>query len=267
MQQNIRCICVLLALQLIFALVVLPVAGITNGTAADSQGKPTISATLSAAFVTPGQSIRVMGIATGKVTEGVQVWIFAGNYVNVSTVPVNPSGTFSSTYNTTGLPPAKYYVIVQHPGSDNSLQITTSGDTGQVINRKTNTTIFNFTGTGSVHDEAAVSALSDAFNEPGVDDIYTKSVFTIVSANETVPTYPGTIVPGLDSHGCNITAGYTWCGEKQTCIRTSEESCSAASATQNVTPAATTKKSPVQFVTVLAGIAIALGAVLYARKQ
>ena len=267
MQHNTRCICVLLVLQLIFALLVLPVSGITNGTAAGSPAKPTISATLSAAYITPGQPIKVMGIATGTVTQGVQVWVFAGNYVNVSIVPVNPSGTFSATYTTTGLPPAKYYVIVQHPGSDNSLQIMTSGYAGQVINRKTNATIFNFTGTGSVHDEAAVTALSDAFNEPGVDDIYTKAVFTILPANETVPTYPGTIVPGLDSHGCNITAGYTWCGEKQTCIRTSEETCSAASATQNVTPAATTRKSPVEIVTVLAGIVIALGAALYGRKQ
>lgn len=267
MQQSTRYICILLALQLVFALVVLPVSGIVNETASGSPAKPTISASLSAAYIAAGQPIRVMGIATGTVPEGVQVWIFAGNYVNVSTVPVNPSGTFSATYNTTGLPPAKYYVIVQHPGSDKSLQITTSGYSGQVINGKTNATIFSFTGAGSVHDEAAVTALSNAFRDTGADDVYTKSVFTIVSANETVPTYPGTLVGSdQDSHGCIPSAGYSWCEEKQKCLRTWEENCSASSATQAVTPA-TSAKSPVQIVTVLAGITLGLGAVLYSRKR
>ncbi len=113
------------------------------------------------------------------------------------TAAVNPSGTFSNAYTTTGLAPAKYYVIVQHPGVDNSLQITTKGNTGQVINRKTNATVFSFTGAGNLVDAAAVTALSNAFNAPGVDDIYTKLVFTILPANEAVPTYPGnTPAPG-----------------------------------------------------------------------
>ncbi|MFY9799757.1 MAG: hypothetical protein WAK10_00755 [Methanoregula sp.] len=235
MDKKIRYFCVLIAL-LIAALCVLPVS-------AAVETKPSISTSLSAVYIKAGQPITVMGIATGTVTEGVQVWIFAGNYVNVSIVPVNPSGTFSTTYNTSGLPPAKYYVIVQHPGSDNSLQITSSGYSGQVINKKTNATIFSFTGTGSVTDAAAVTALSNAFSAEGVDDIYAKQVFTILPENETVPTYPGTIAPG-----------------------------SATPATQSGTAAATTvvpaaTKSPVAIVTVLAGIALALGAAMYVRKQ
>lgn len=234
MDKKIQYFCVLIAL-LIAALCVLPVS-------AAVEEKPSISASLSAVYIKSGQPITVMGIATGTVTEGVQVWIFAGNYVNVSTVMVNPSGTFSNTYNTSGLPPAKYYVIVQHPGNDNSLQITTSGYSGQVINRKTNATIFSFTGTGSVTDAAAVTALSNAFSSEGVDDIYSKQIFTILPENETVPTYPGTIAPGSTT--------------------SSTQSGTAAS---TVVPAAT--KSPLAIVTVLAGIVLALGAALYVRKQ
>jgi len=240
MHKNTRFVCGLLALQLIVALLVLPVSAAT-------EGKPTISASLSTVYLKAGQPLTVQGIATGQVTEGVQIWIFAGSYLNVSTVAVNPSGTFSNAYITTGLAPAKYYVIVQHPGVDNSLQISTKGNTGEVINRKTNATVFSFTGAGNLVDAAAVTALSNAFNAPGVDDFYTKLVFTVLPATEAVPTYPGnTPAPG-----------------------------SVTSATQAASPAGTgvipvsttTAKSPAGLVTVIAGITLALGAALYTRKQ
>ena len=240
MHKNTRFVCGLLALQLIVALLVLPVSAAT-------EGKPTISASLSTVYLKAGQPLTVQGIATGQATEGVQIWIFAGSYLNVSTVAVNPSGTFSNAYITTALAPAKYYVIVQHPGVDNSLQISTKGNTGEVINRKTNATVFSFTGAGNLVDAAAVTALSNAFNAPGVDDIYTKLVFTILPATEAVPTYPGnTPAPG-----------------------------SVTSATQAASPAGTgvipvsttTAKSPAGLVTVIAGITLALGAALYTRKQ
>jgi hypothetical protein len=133
----------------------------------------------------------VSGVATGgNLTGGVQIWAFAGNYVNVSTVPVNADGTFSKTYQTAGLPPATYYVIVQSPGKDGSLNIimeTTGQYSGQVVNTRTGKNIFNFTGTGSVQDSAAALALSEAFNLPGVDDIYTKCTFHLIAPETAAP--------------------------------------------------------------------------------
>ena len=109
-------------------------------------------------------------------------------------------------------------MIVQHPGSDNSLQITTGGTPGQVINRKTNATIFTFTGSGSLTDTAAVTALSSAFEAPGVDDVYTKMVFTILPAGETVPTYPGnTLAPSATSPSQPATPGATTLGTNYNC--------------------------------------------------
>jgi hypothetical protein len=237
MHMNTRYFCILMAVLLLAALLVLPVSAATDG-------KPTISASLSAVYLKAGQPLTVMGVATGTVTEGVQIWVFAGNYVNVSTVPVNPSGTFANTYTTSSLSPAKYYVIVQHPGSDNSLQITTSGTAGQVINRKTNATIFTFTGSGSLTDTAAVTALSSAFEAPGVDDVYTKMVFTILPAGETVPTYPGnTLAPSATSPSQPATPGAT-----------------------TLVPTTTAKKAPVESITILAGIALACGAIHSCRK-
>jgi hypothetical protein len=40
--------------------------------------------------------------------------------------------------------------------------------------------IFNFTGTGSVRDAAAAQQLSDAINNQGVDDAYTKLTFDLI---------------------------------------------------------------------------------------
>ena len=76
MHKNTRFIYGLCALQLIVALLVLPVSAAT-------EGKPTISASMSTVFLKAGEPLTVQGIATGQATEGVQIWIFAGNYLNV----------------------------------------------------------------------------------------------------------------------------------------------------------------------------------------
>jgi hypothetical protein len=140
--------------------------------------KPSVSATESSTTPIVGDPLTISGVATGgNLASGVQMWIFAGNYVNVTTVPVNADGTFSKTYQTAGLPPAMYYIFVQSPSTDGVFDIDLYDAgvySGQVVNTKTKATVFNFTGTGSVQDAAASKALSDALNQPGQDDVYTK---------------------------------------------------------------------------------------------
>ncbi|MFA4849440.1 MAG: hypothetical protein WC626_06905 [Methanoregula sp.] len=190
-----------IALILLAALVVLPVSGVTNATTAVTStssaasgvtvAKPFISATVSSTTPTVGDPVTISGVATGgNLASGVQIWIFAGNYVNVSTVPVNSDGTFSKTYQTAGLPPATYYVFVQSPATDGVFDINLIDAgiySGQVINTKTKTTVFNFTGTGSVQDAAASQALSNALNMPGQDDVYTKLTFQLMAPVATTP--------------------------------------------------------------------------------
>jgi hypothetical protein len=50
-----------------------------------------------------------------SIPSGVRICVFAGNYVNISTTPLNAGNSFSQTYFPTGLPLAKYYVLVQSP--------------------------------------------------------------------------------------------------------------------------------------------------------
>lgn len=181
-----------IVLVLLAALVVLPVSGLTIVTQTSAPTTPFISATYSPATPTVGDPVTISGVATGgNLNAGVQIWVFAGNYVNVSTVPVNAAGTFSNTYSTTGLPPATYYVFVQSPGTDGNFDIDlydANRYSGQVVNTKSKATIFNFTGTGSVQDAAASKALSDALNQPGQDDVYTKLTFQLTAPVTAMPS-------------------------------------------------------------------------------
>lgn len=223
-------ICVLLIAVLAF-----PVSGAeatvnASGNESTVTAVPYISAMASPAKATIGEPVTISGVATGgNLTSGVQIWVFAGNYVNVTTVPVNTDGTYSKVYQTTGLPAALYYVIVQSPGKDGSLNIvmdTTGQYSGQVLNTKTGKPIFTFTGTGSVQDSLAAQTLSDAFNQPGVDDIYSKCTFQLVAAETDAPVS----TPALPA------------------------------------PVATTKKSPVSMFTVIAAIGL-LGIAVVQRSR
>ena len=217
---------ILICCVLLIVLLALPVSGAdaaanVSGTLSSVAEEQFISAMASPTKAIIGEPVTISGVATGgNLTNGVQIWVFAGNYVNVTTVPVNTDGTYSQVYQTAGLPAALYYVIVQSPGTDGSLNIvleTTGQYSGQVMNTKTEKPVFTFTGTGSVQDSAAAQALSNAFNQPGVDDIYTKCTFQLVA--------PGTATP---VNTASVPA-----------------------------PVATTAKSPVSLVTILAGMGIA----------
>ena len=200
------------AVLLLIALLVLPVSGAVSvgaapaattaattttaaAAAAATPVKSFISATVTPADPTVGSPVTISGVSSGaNLTAGVQIWIFAGNYVNVSTTPVNADGTFSKTFDTTGLPPATYYVFAESPGVDGMFGVTmhSSGQyAGQVVSTKTGATVFTFTGTGSVHDAAAAAALSDAINadnKSGGDDVYTKLTFNLVAPAAPVTT-------------------------------------------------------------------------------
>jgi hypothetical protein len=203
-------------------------AGLTTANATGSE--PYISVTATPAKAVIGEPVTISGVASGgNLTSGVQIWVFAGNYVNVSTVPVNTDGTYSKVYPTNGLPAAIYYVIVQSPGKDGELSIvleTTGQYSGHVINTKTGKPIFTFTGNGSVQDSAAALALSNAFNQPGVDDVYSKCTFQLVAPDTAAPV----------------------------------------STTAAPAPVTTTKKSPVALVTVIAAIGL-LGMAVMQRSR
>jgi hypothetical protein len=185
---------------LVLVALVLPVSGVvaplntaspTSPTVASATlEKPMVTATVSEANPTVGDPVTISGVATGgNLSVGVQIWLFAGNYVNVTAVPVQSDGSYSATYQTSGFPPATYYVFVQSPGVDGKFNIkleTTGQFSGQVVDAKTGTPLVNFTGTGSVQGAAAATALADALNQRDVDDVYTKTTFQLVAPSTSV---------------------------------------------------------------------------------
>lgn len=57
--------------------------------------------------------------------------------------------------------------------------------------------------------------------------IFCLAIFTgcnLIPGKSTTNTSP-TVGGDKDSHGCIGSAGYTWCDEKQKCLRTWEEAC------------------------------------------
>ena len=228
-----------ISILILAALIVLPVSGAdTNVTAAATSGT-FVTATTSSSTVTVGNPVTIYGdVRQGNLSAGVQIWIFAGNYVNVTTVPLNAKGEFSETFSTTGLPAATYYIFVQSPGTNGRFEINTpkvSGFTSQVVNTNTGAVIFNFTGTGSVQDAAAAQKLSEALNQQGIDDTYTKLTLQLV-----VPTTVTTAAPTTPV---------------------------AVATSAPATPVQTTAKSPVSPLLAVTGLGIACLAVFAMKRR
>ena len=145
---------------LLFVAVITPVSAVTIGSSAaetiistpvsTTASTPFVSATVSSSTPTVGDAVTISGQETGgNISAGVQIWVFAGSYVNVTTAPVLTDGSFSKTYSTAGFPPAIYYVFVQNPGPDGQFNVDlqdTGVYSGEVVNTRTGGLIFNFTG-------------------------------------------------------------------------------------------------------------------------
>jgi hypothetical protein len=152
---------------------------------------PMISGTVSVATPTVGDPVTISGAVTSSTPiTSAQIWIFAGSYIDVSTVQVNTDGTYSKTFQTSGFPPATYYVFVQSPGNDGkfSIALDKSGKySGQVVDTKDGSLLVNMTGKGSVQDSAAAVALTEALNKRSGDDVYTKTTFQLVAPTTSAP--------------------------------------------------------------------------------
>jgi hypothetical protein len=178
--------------------------------------KPTVNAIVSPAAPFIGDTVTVSGLETGgNISSGIWIWIFAGLYVNGSLVSVNADGSFSKTYPTADLLPAKYYVIVQNPGEDGRFDITlkSAGGSSVVTNAETGAVLFNFTGTESVQDAVAAQDLINATSATGKDDVSTELTFQLTAPATTVPTSQIiAITPDLSTTpapGSSLPAGIT----------------------------------------------------------
>jgi hypothetical protein len=178
--------------------------------------KPTVNAIVSPTTPFIGDPVTISGLETGgNISSGIWIWIFAGSYVNGSLVSVNADGSFSKTYPTADLLPAKYYVIVQNPGEDGRFDMTLKSFGGYsiVTNAETGAVLFNLTGTESIQDAVAAQNLINATTSTGNDDISTELTFQITAPATTVPTSQTVVITPdtatTPAPGSSLPAGIT----------------------------------------------------------
>ena len=159
---------------------------------------PFIIAEASSATITPGDEFQITGIAGGAPPH-VQLWIFGPNYygryggaLEARFWNVEADGTFECILDDTDmLQEGQYYVVVQHP-VDHNYGVMADTATGVIYGEGiTNVTLTD------LQPADAVTALINALDSPGVNDIYVTLNFTVVgsapAANFTANVTSGTI--------------------------------------------------------------------------
>jgi len=169
-------------------------ASVAYGTVSIIVKKPFVSATVSASTVARGDSLFVRGIAEGKPSKGVMMWVLGKNFpkdaAGITTAAVNSDATFEFEIKgssvTTNMAAGQYFVVVQHPMQNDEFDIYVPTGSESVYNRMlggTATTggvqIFKILGAGSLQGSDAAEALVQGLTDPNVDDTYTKLQFLI----------------------------------------------------------------------------------------
>ena len=159
---------------------------VSYGTVSIIIKKPFISATASQSTVAQGDRVFITGIAEGKPSSGVLIWILGKNYAVDHFQSVNSDSTFSyeiARTTTTSLAPGQYFVVAQHPMQNNIFDVRRNPANGDnVWNMQLGANgnkVFALLGAGSLQGSDAAEALVQAINDPNVDDTYTKLQFLI----------------------------------------------------------------------------------------
>ena len=196
-----------LVLLLVAAAGAAPLSATISATGTQSPEKPYVSGTVSTASVTAGQPVTISGVATGNMTPGVEIWIFGNNYAKQANVPVDANGSYSYSFDTTGLSPQQYFVLIQDPGLNGVFGLSYNSGTGYIVNTAGGTNIAQVmnNGTMMVNATQAVSVLSNALNSQSVDDVYTKVSFGVTSAPETTAT-TASVSPAATTAAATATA-------------------------------------------------------------
>jgi len=165
-------------------------SGVAYGTVSIIVKKPFVSATVSSSTVARGDSLFVRGIAEGKPSKGVMMWVLGKNYpkdaAGITTAAVNSDATFEfeiKDSTTKDLAAGQYFVVVQHPMQNDEFDVYVPTSSEFVFNRMlaggAGVQVFKLLGAGSLQGSDAAEALVQGLTDPNVDDTYTKLQFLI----------------------------------------------------------------------------------------
>jgi len=146
--------------------------------------KPFVSAAAEQGVVARGDKDYIRGVAEGKPSDGVAIWVLGKNFVAYSTESVNDDGSFEyelKDSTTRDMSAGQYFVVVQHPMYNDKFDVYPNADRTLVQGTypTPESTKFTLTGPGSLQGSDAAEALVNALIDPAVDDTYTKLQFMI----------------------------------------------------------------------------------------
>jgi PGF-CTERM protein len=135
--------------------------------------------------VDQGDSFRISGVAAGA--SKVAIWIFGENLFMYSTATPNADGTFAYTLDrgtTSSLAPGQYVAVIQHPGPDETFEVSPGPDRTEVIlNIPSPGSAIRIGGLGAPQ---AANALITALDSPYIDDTYTTLTFLVQVPRVTI---------------------------------------------------------------------------------
>jgi PGF-CTERM protein len=159
---------------------------VAYGTVSIVVRSPFVSATVSQSTVAQGDNVYITGTAQGQPSQGVQIWILGKNYATIKTESVNSDASFSyevKKAETKEMYTGQYFVVVQHPMSNDRFDVYNSGDIVYTMNQETPgsdpSVDFKLSGSGSLQGSNAAEALIEAIDDANVDDTYTKLQFLV----------------------------------------------------------------------------------------
>jgi len=146
--------------------------------------KPFVCCTVSQSTIAQGDRIFIIGTAEGVPRQKIQIWIFSNSFFSHEIIHTNSDSSFMyqlSPAQTKQLLPENYFVLVQHPMMNNTFDVYVDTLNKSVLSNSPNATtpLFSIEGTGGLHGVDAAMAVVNAINDPGIDDTYTKCMFSV----------------------------------------------------------------------------------------
>lgn len=157
-----------------------------------------ITVKVSSERIAPGEDVTVYGTAPGTSGE-VALWVIGPDSFEVSTTPVRQDRSYSLVIpsgKTSSLQQGEYSVFVVDPGKNNRPDILHDSGSGAVLRSNNNKVLFSSKGEGKLTGITAADVLVEAFNDPAIDDVYTRLRFMITPPGTPATTREqGTDVP------------------------------------------------------------------------
>ena len=133
-----------------------------------------------------GETLQLIGKATGVNLQEVQIWIFGDSFFHVERIKTDNESSYSFTiqenFSNKHLLPGQYYVVIQHPMLNNKFDVYYDESTNHVVTDypKKATNVFSVVGDESITGLLAVKMLIKAINSSSIDDTCVKLSFKIV---------------------------------------------------------------------------------------